>query len=69
MIEKQNNMVIQHPDKRLMERIRSLERNERIRLHIAQMKCSGYTDDECKTWLIKNSHTVRFYGRFRQNSS
>lgn len=26
MIEKQNNMVIQHPDKRLMERIRSLER-------------------------------------------
>lgn len=44
MIKKQNNMVIQHPDKRLMERIRSLERNERIRLHIAQMKCNGYTD-------------------------
>lgn len=57
MTEKQNNMVIQHPDKRLMERIRSLERNERVRLHIAQMKCSGYTDDD------KNSHTVRFYGR------
>lgn len=36
MTEKQNNMVVQHPDKRLMERIRSLERNERIRLHIAQ---------------------------------
>lgn len=53
MTEKQNNMVIQHPDKRLMERIRSLERNERIRLHIARMKCNGYTDDECKTWLIK----------------
>ena len=53
MTEKQNNMVVQHPDKRLMERIRSLERNERIRLHIAQMKCNGYTDNECKTWLIK----------------
>lgn len=53
MTGKQNNMVIQHPDKRLMERIRSLERNERVRLHIAQMKCNGYTDDECKTWLIK----------------
>lgn len=53
MTEKQNNMVIQHPDKRLMERIRSLERNERVRLHIAQMKCDSYTDDECKTWLIK----------------
>lgn len=69
MIEKQNNMVIQHPDKRLMERIRSLERNERIRLHIAQMKCNGYTDNECKNVVNKNSHTVRFYGRFRQNSS
>ena len=44
MTEKQNNMVVQHPDKRLMER---------IRLHIAQMKCNGYTDNECKTWLIK----------------
>lgn len=53
MTEKQNNMVVQHPDKRLMERIRSLERNERIRLHITQMKCSGYTDDECKIQLIK----------------
>ena len=51
MTEKQNNMVVQHPDKRLMERIRSLERNERIRLHIAQMKCNGYTDNECKTLL------------------
>ena len=48
-----NITLTQHPDKRLMERIRSLERNERVRLHIAQMKCSGYTDDECKTWLIK----------------
>lgn len=44
---------IQYPDNRLMERIRSLERNERVRLHIAQMKCDGYSDDECKTWLIK----------------
>lgn len=44
---------IQYPDQRLMERIRSLERNERVRLHIAQMKCDGYSDNDCKTWLIK----------------
>lgn len=60
MAEKQNNMVIQHPDKRLMERIRSLERNERVRLHIARMKCNGYTE---QNMVNKNSNTVRFYGR------
>lgn len=48
-----NTTSAQHPDARLMERIRSLERNERIRLHVAQMKCDGYSNDECKTWLIK----------------
>lgn len=58
MSRKQNTtttttQITQHPDQRLMERIRSLERNERVRLHIAQMKCDGYSDDECKTWLIK----------------
>ena len=28
-------------------------KNDGNGVHYAQMKCSGYTDDECKTWLIK----------------
>lgn len=58
MSRKQNTtttttQITQHPDKRLMERIRALERNEHIKSNLVRMKHNGYTDKQCKTWLIK----------------
>lgn len=45
------NIPILHPDSRLAEKIRQLERDSYIQQKIAAFRANGHTDEQIKKWL------------------
>ena len=48
-----NTTLVQPLDVHIMERVRALERNNKIQAHIIRMKHTGYTEKQCRIWLFK----------------